>query len=194
MPSASGRIRLVSTSWCSRLERSSLPRANSSIASTVSPSPCEPWAARAWALASSSRSAAGSASCRLDSRSSRVAGLPAALSAAPSAARARRPAAGAGGSAPGPRPPGPSTGSGSRPSPAPPGRGRSDPVREPAGSAARRPLLPGLAARSLGYASDVCAIRDSLASPDRNSETEPPPRWAGRTLPAALAAPRPDLP
>ena len=42
MPSAKGRIRLARTSWCSRLERSSLWRANSSIASTVSPSFCRP--------------------------------------------------------------------------------------------------------------------------------------------------------
>ena len=71
-PSASGRIRLASTSWCSRLERSSLTRANSSIASTVSPSRCKSWAACALALASSSRSAAVSASPWLDTRSSRM--------------------------------------------------------------------------------------------------------------------------
>ena len=54
MPSASGRIRLASTSWCSRLERSSLSWANDSSDSTVSASACKPSAARPRALARSS--------------------------------------------------------------------------------------------------------------------------------------------
>ena len=64
MPSASGRIRLVRTSWCNRLERASFWRANSSIVSTVSPSFCKPSDAWALALASRSRSTTLSASSR----------------------------------------------------------------------------------------------------------------------------------